>query len=153
MNDNLGKMLNQIKNANLTKRQVVFIPYTLDTYLILKVLIDESFIDSISVVNKKSFDPGDKESIEMEENIEENIKKTPRYIKVYLRYSGQEKKSAINNISRFSKPSLRVYAKYKNIPHILNGLGLIIMSTSKGIMTSKDAYTSKIGGELLFSIW
>ncbi len=139
MNDNLGKMLNQIKNASLIKHEIILMPYTLNNYLILKVLKDEGFFESISVITKKTTSL--------------NNRKNFRYIKVYLKYYGQNKKSVINNISRLSKPSLRVYAKYKNIPNVLNGLGTTIISTSKGIMTNKDASANKIGGELLFSIW
>ena len=139
MNDNLGKMLNKIKNASLVKHEVVLIPYTLNNYLILKVLKEESFLESIQVVMKKN-------SLNTNEN-------TSKYIKVYLKYNDQTKKPFIKNICRLSKPSLRVYTNYKNIPQVLNGLGIIIMSTSKGIMTSKEAYRNAIGGELLFSVW
>lgn len=139
MSDNLGKMLNKIKNASLIKHEALLIPYTLNSYLILKVLQQEQFIKSIQVVFKKS------------SLINNSINNTQKYIKVYLKYNSKD--SFIKNICRLSKPSLRIYSNHKNIPQVLSGLGIIIMSTSKGIMTSKDAYSIGIGGELLFSIW
>jgi len=134
MTDNLGKMLNKIKNAILVKHEAVLIPYTLNNFLILRILEQEGFLDSINIVCKKK-------------------KREYKYIKVYLKYNEQTSKSFIRNICRLSKPSLRVYTNSKKIPRILNGLGIIIVSTSKGVMTSKDAYNNNIGGELLFSIW
>ena len=139
MSDNLGKMLNKIKNASLVKHEVVLIPYTVNNYVTLKVLQQEMFIESINIVAKKH-------SLKSSNN-------TDKYIKVYLKYNEQTKKPFIKNIKRLSKPSLRAYTNYKNIPQVLNGLGIIIMSTSKGIMTSKEAYRNAIGGELLFSVW
>ena len=139
MSDNLGKMLNKIKNASLVKHEVVLIPYTINNYLILKSLQQEKFVESITIVVKKQSS--------------KNVNNDYKYIKVYLKYNDQNKKPFIKNICRLSKPSLRVYTNYKNIPQVLNGLGVIIMSTSKGIMTSKEAFKNKIGGELLFSIW
>ena len=135
MNDNLGKMLNKIKNATLVKHEVVLIPYTLNNYLILKVLHQEGFLYSVNIIVKN------------------NLRTNNKYIKVYLKYDDITKKSFIKNICRLSKPSLRVYTNYKTIPQILNGLGIVILSTSKGVMTSKEAYKHRIGGELLFSIW
>ena len=139
MSDNLGKMLNKIKNASLVKHEVVLIPYTVNNYLTLKVLQEEKFIESIHIVTKK-------QSLKLSHSAD-------KYIKVYLKYNEQNKKPFIKDIKRLSKPSLRAYTNYKNIPQVLNGLGIIIMSTSKGIMTNKDAFKNKIGGELLFSIW
>jgi small subunit ribosomal protein S8 len=137
MNDNLGNMLSKIKNASLVKHEIVIVPYTISNYSILKVLQQENFIEHIQIITKNSI----------------KSRKNQRYIKVYLKYKGQSKKSFITNISRISKPSLRLYVNSKNIPLLFNGLGLIIISTSKGIMTGRDAYKLGIGGELLFSIW
>lgn len=137
MNDNLGKMLIKIKNASLVKHEVILVPYTSNDFLILKALQEEGFINSIKIVSKKN-------------STSKNLEK---YIKVNLKYKGSLRKPFITNITRMSKPSLPLYVNSKNIPLILNGLGVIIMSTPKGIMTSKDAYKFGIGGELLFSIW
>lgn len=133
MTDNLGKMLNKIKNANLVRHESVVIPFTLSNFFILKVLEQEKFVDRVTViVNKKT---------------------NNKSLKVYLKYSKQNGNPFIKNINRYSKPSLRIYTNYKNIPSILNGLGTIIVSTSKGVMTSHEAYKNRLGGELLFSIW
>nr|YP_009240371.1 30S ribosomal protein S8 [Gymnochlora stellata]BAU62505.1 30S ribosomal protein S8 [Gymnochlora stellata] len=139
MNDNIGKMLNSLRNASLIKHRIIFIPYSLKNFLILNVLKQEDFLESISIINKK-----------LEKT---NSQLVVKYIKIQLKYKGLEKSPSINNIIRISKPSLRVYSNYKNIPFILNGLGTVVLSTSKGIMTGKDAKRNKIGGELLFSIW
>nr|YP_009240491.1 30S ribosomal protein S8 [Lotharella vacuolata]BAU62625.1 30S ribosomal protein S8 [Lotharella vacuolata] len=136
MTDNLGKMLNAIKNATLIKQDVLLIPYTLNNFLILKLLYDESFLESICILSK--FDP---------------FFHNKRFIKISLKYESKSKKSFINNIVRISKPSLRIYSPCNKIPKILNGLGLVIISTSQGIMTSREALVKGVGGELLFSIW
>ena len=139
MADNLGNMLNTIKNATLMRHEVVLVPYTLNNFLISKTLYEENFFDSISIISKKSI------SLKKEQ--------MQRFIKINFRYESKSRKPFIKNIVRLSKPSLQVYTNYKNIPRVLNGLGIIIMSTSKGIMTSREAIKNKIGGELLFSIW
>lgn len=139
MVDNLGSMLNTVKNAILMKHEVVLLPYTLNNFLILNILYEENFLETISIISKVT-SLSDKSQIR-------------RYIKINLKYELQNRKSFIKNIVRLSKPSLQVYTNNKNIPYVLNGLGIIIVSTSKGIMTNRDALKKGIGGELLFSIW
>lgn len=139
MVDNLGSMLNTVKNAILMKHEVVLLPYTLNNFLILNILYEENFLEAISIISKVT-SLSDKSQIR-------------RYIKINLKYELQNRKSFIKNIVRLSKPSLQVYTNNKNIPYVLNGLGIIIVSTSKGIMTNRDALKKGIGGELLFSIW
>lgn len=152
MSDNLGNMLNKIKNALLIRQEVILIPYTLNNFLILKILCEEGLLESVNIISKKK---GSSFSVCTEKNDSflpinrENL----RCIKVQLKYSNIDRKPSIKNIVRLSKPSLQVYTNHKNIPQILNGLGVIIMSTSKGIMTNKDAFKNGVGGELLFSIW
>lgn len=72
---------------------------------------------------------------------------------LYLKYQGRDKKPCITNLKRISKPGLRIYANYKEIPKVLGGMGVAILSTSKGIMTDREARFHKIGGEILCSIW
>ena len=72
---------------------------------------------------------------------------------LYLKYQGRDKKPCITNLKRISKPGLRIYATYKEIPKVLGGMGIAILSTSKGIMTDREARFHKIGGEILCSIW
>lgn len=149
MSDNLGNMLNKIRNALLIKQEVILIPYTLNNFLILKILYEEGLLQSINIISKRRksslfF------SIEEQQSIDSN---NLRYIKVHLLYNTNDKKPIIKNLVRLSKPSLKVYTNHKNIPQILNGLGVVIMSTSKGIMTNNEAFKNGIGGELLFSVW
>lgn len=72
---------------------------------------------------------------------------------LYLKYQGHDKKPCITNLKRISKPGLRIYATHKEIPKVLGGMGIAILSTSKGIMTDREARFHKIGGEILCSIW
>lgn len=154
MKDNLGNMLNKIRNGMLAKHEVILIPYTLNNFLILKVLDQEKLIESVSIISKKKKRPSiqcsDDELCELPLFTNTDDK---RYIKIHLRYNKTNNESFIKNLTRLSKPSLQVYVNYRNIPQILNGLGIIIMSTPKGIMTNKEAYNNRTGGELLFSIW
>ncbi|MDR0984891.1 MAG: 30S ribosomal protein S8 [Endomicrobium sp.] len=84
----------------------------------------------------------------------ENIKsKNQKILRIYLKYNDKKKKSAIYGLKRISKPGLRVYKGYKFIPDIIAGLGITIVSTSKGLMTNKEAQKAKLGGEILGSVW
>lgn len=80
-------------------------------------------------------------------------KNSSKKIVVYLKYQDRTKKPCITNLKRISKPGLRIYASYKEIPKVLGGMGIAILSTSKGIMTDKEARFYRIGGEILCSIW
>ena len=74
-------------------------------------------------------------------------------IEIKLKYNSNSKKPCITNLKRLSSPGLRIYSSYKKIPRIFNGMGTVIISTSKGLMTDNEARINKIGGEILFSIW
>ena len=76
-----------------------------------------------------------------------------RELVVALKYKGPEKKPSITNLRRISRPGLRIYANHRDIPKVLGGLGIVIISTSRGIMTDREARFYKIGGEVLCSIW
>lgn len=80
-------------------------------------------------------------------------KNSSEKIVIYLKYQDRTKKPCITNLKRISKPGLRIYASYKEIPKVLGGMGIAILSTSKGIMTDKEARFYRIGGEILCSIW
>jgi small subunit ribosomal protein S8 len=129
--DIIADMLTRIRNANLAKHQIVQIPSTNVTRSIAKVLRDENLIDSF-------------------EELQNGFKSS---ILLSLKYVGNDRQPTIKTIKRVSKPGLRVYSGYKKMPKVLGGFGLAIVSTSKGLMTDKQARQEKIGGELLCYIW
>jgi len=129
--DIIADMLTRIRNANLAKHQIVQIPSTNVTRSIAQVLRDENLIDSF-------------------EELQNGFKSS---ILLSLKYVGADRQPTIKAIKRVSKPGLRVYSGYKKMPKVLGGFGLAIVSTSKGLMTDKQARQEKIGGELLCYIW
>jgi len=130
INDTISDMLTRIRNANLAKHETVNVLNTKTNQRISEILKKQGYIESVKI----SLNPLD-------------------LIEIKLKYSGNLKKPSITNLKRLSSPGLRVYSSYKNIPRILNGMGNIIISTSKGLMTDQEARNNKIGGEVLFSIW
>ncbi|MGI6324801.1 MAG: 30S ribosomal protein S8 [Bacilli bacterium] len=128
--DPIADMLTRVRNANEMRYKEVQIPYSTIKEAIAKILKDEGFIKDYKV-DKKDVD---------------------KVITIYLKY-GPKKERIITGLRRISKPGLRVYAKVDEIPKVLNGLGIAIISTSKGIMTDKQARREKIGGEVLAYIW
>ena len=127
-NDKISDFLTQIRNANLNHNLSIIIIKTKINYQILKILKQEGFIESFSEYSSNQ-------------------------LKIYLKYEGRKRKPIITNLKRISKPGRRIYANYKEIPSILGGLGIIILSTSKGVLTDRDARFYRIGGEILCSIW
>ena len=127
-NDNIGDVLTQIRNANLIKSLSALVPNTYSNYQILKILQKEGFIKSFSVLSTK-------------------------HLILYLKYTGRTRHPILTNLRRISKPGRRIYASYKEIPSILGGLGIVILSTSKGILTDREARFERVGGEVLCSIW
>jgi len=131
VNDIISDMLTRIRNANLAKHQIVQIPATKMTRNIMKVLQEEGFIYEFK-------------------EIKSSIKND---ILVSLKYKGKNKKPIITELKRISKPGLKVYASHKELPKVLGGIGIAIISTSKGIMTDKTARHVGLGGEVLCYIW
>lgn len=131
VNDTISDMLTRIRNANLAKHQIVQVPATKITRNIIKVLREEGFIYEF-------------------EEIGENLR---CYLLISLKYKGKNKKPVITSLKRISKPGLRVYANHKEIPRVLGGIGIAIISTSKGIMTDSQARHNGLGGEVLCYIW
>jgi small subunit ribosomal protein S8 len=130
MTDPIADMLTRIRNANIVRHEVVEIPASNIKKAIAQTLKDEGFIKDFEVL----------------EDNKQGI------IKIYLKY-GPNKERVITGLKRISKPGLRVYAKKDEIPRVLGGLGIAILSTSKGIMTDKNARKEGIGGEVLCYIW
>ena len=129
--DTIADMLTRIRNANLAKHQIVQIPSTKITRNIAKVLFAEGLIDSF-------------------EELKNGLKSS---LLLSLKYTGKERKPSIIKIQRVSKPGLRVYSGAKKMPRVLGGFGTAIVSTSRGLMTDKQARKERVGGELLCYIW
>ena len=127
--DPIADMLTRIRNANQMRYNEVEVPASKIKNEIARILKEEGFISNYKV--KKN-------------NIQDNIV-------LYLKYSGKER--VITGLKRISKPGLRVYAKAEEIPTVLSGLGIAIISTSKGLMTDKNARKASLGGEVLAYIW
>ena len=127
--DPIADMLTRIRNANSMRYKEVEVPASKIKNEIARILKEEGFISDYKV--KKN-------------NIQDNIV-------LYLKYSGKER--VITGLKRISKPGLRVYAKAEEIPTVLSGLGIAIISTSKGLMTDRDARKASLGGEVLAYIW
>lgn len=136
VNDTISDMLTRIRNANLVKSQTVSIPFTKISQQICTILEKEGLIESF-----QSYLPTVSEGEEREN------------LTLRLKYKGREKKPCITNLRRISKPGLRIYTNHKDIPKILGGMGIIILSTSQGLMTDREARIRGIGGEILCSIW
>lgn len=129
--DTISDMLTRIRNATMVKHQIVQIPVTKMSVAIANILKEEGFI------------------VDFEDYQEDNKK----FLLLFLKYSGKSRKSVINKIKRVSKPGLRVYANSKELPKVLDNLGIAIMSTSNGVMTNLKAKELGIGGEVLCYIW
>lgn len=131
VNDTIADMLTRIRNANLAKHQIVQIPLTKVTKNIAEVLLAENLINSC----------------------EELKNGTRSSLLLSLKYTGKGRVPSIQKIQRISKPGLRVYSSAKKMPRVLGGFGTAIVSTSKGLMTDKEARQQQIGGEILCYIW
>lgn len=130
MTDPIADLLTRIRNANMQLHDTVEIPNSSVKVQIAEILRNEGFIKDFEVV---------------ENNVQGTIKLTLKY--------GAERERVITGLKRISKPGLRVYCKSDNIPKVLGGLGIAIISTSKGIVTDKEARKLGLGGEVLCYIW
>ena len=129
MTDPIADMLTRIRNALQQKHESVSMPASKEKQAIAKILKDEGFITDYSV--------------------EGDVKKT---LTITLKYA-EDNKRVISGLRRISKPGLRVYAKVDNLPRVLNGLGIAIISTSNGMMTARDAKKNHLGGEVIAYVW
>jgi len=130
VNDTVADMLTRIRNANAMKYKTVEVPSTKMTRGIADILTKEGFIAGYDACKLA----------------------VGEMLVINLKYS-KSKERVINGLKRISKPGLRVYAKADEMPRVLNGLGIAIVSTSDGLMTDKEARAKKIGGEVLAYIW
>ena len=130
MTDPIADMLSRIRNANNARHKSVDVPCSNIKKEIARILLDEGYIKGYDVVED------DKQGM----------------IKVDLKYS-QDGERVISGLKRISKPGLRVYVKCDDVPKVLGGLGIAIISTSKGIITDKMARQEKVGGEVICYVW
>jgi small subunit ribosomal protein S8 len=130
-NDTISDMLTRIRNANSAKNQVTAIPATKMTQSIAQVLRQEGYISDF-------------------EEVGEGI---DRRLMLSLKYKGKSRQPIITVLKRVSRPGLRVYSNYKDLPKVLGGIGIAIVSTSKGIMTDREARRQCVGGEILCFIY
>lgn len=130
-NDTIADMLTRIRNASLARHQMVEVPSTRMTRSIAKVLREEGFINEFS---------------ESGEGVRRNIV-------ISLKYKGRKRQPIIRKLERVSKPGLRVYSRRRDLPRVLGGIGVAIISTSQGVMTDRDARQQGVGGEVLCYIW
>ena len=141
MTDPIADMLTRIRNGALARHDRIEMPHSHLKEHIGQVLKGEGFIDDVRVN-------------EMSENPEagKGAIKGARTLTLVLRY-GRDKSSAIDGIRRVSTPGRRVYVRHDRIPKVCSGMGVSILSTSRGVMTDKDARKQRVGGELLCEIW
>ena len=128
--DTIADMLTRIRNANQMRYQEVSVPASNLKVSLAKILKEEGFIEDYKMVN---------------DDVQGTILLTLKY--------GQNKERVITGLKRISKPGLRVYAKASEVPKVLNGLGIAVISTSCGVMTDKEARKQNLGGEVLCYIW
>lgn len=128
--DPIADMLTRIRNANNAKHESVEIPASNMKKQIAQILVDEGYIKSFNVIDDGKQD----------------------VIKVFLKY-GPNKSKVLQGLKRISKPSLRTYVGKEEIPQVMRGLGVAIVSTSKGVMTDKAARKENVGGEVLAFVW
>ncbi len=130
-NDTIANMITSVRNANLEKTKTVQVPATNITKNIGIILLQEGFI----------------------QNFREHQENTNYFLVFTLKYQGRKKKPYITTLRRISKPGLRIYSNHKEIPRVLGGMGIVILSTSQGIMTDREAREKQIGGEILCYVW
>lgn len=170
INDTISDMLTRIRNASIIRKKLVLIPYTTINFKIAEILEKEGYIQSFEIRNKiknKSYP---------------HLRELKLYLKYYKKYKtnfykltavknkkalsdfknlikllkgkqGSKKTPCITNLKRISKPGLRVYVNHKELPRVLAGAGIYILSTSRGILTDREARFRGIGGEILCTIW
>ena len=131
MSDPIADMLTRIRNANTAKHDTVDVPASKMKIAIADILLNEGYIAKYDIVEDGNF----------------------KTIRITLKYGADKNEKIISGLKRISKPGLRVYASKENLPKVLGGLGIAIISTNKGIVTDKVARQLNVGGEVLAFIW
>ena len=131
MNDPIADMLTRIRNANTAKHDTVDVPSSKMKLAIANILLEEGYIKKLDVVEEGSF----------------------KNLHITLKYGADRNDKVITGLKRISKPGLRVYAGKDELPRVLGGLGIAILSTNQGVVTDKKARELQVGGEVLAFIW
>ncbi|MCR4727603.1 MAG: 30S ribosomal protein S8 [Lachnospiraceae bacterium] len=131
VNDPIADMLTRIRNANTAKHDTVDVPASKMKLSIAQILLDEGYIKKFDVVESGAF----------------------KTIHITLKYGADKNEKIISGLQRISKPGLRVYANKEDLPKVLGGLGVAIISTNQGVVTDKKARELKVGGEVLCFVW
>ena len=130
-NDPIADMLTRIRNANTAKHDTVDVPASKMKIAIANILVDEGYIAKYDLVEDGNF----------------------KTIRITLKYGKDKNEKIISGLKRISKPGLRVYANKEELPKVLGGLGIAIISTNKGVMTDRQARAAHVGGEVLAFVW
>ena len=131
MSDPIADMLTRIRNANTAKHDTVDVPASKMKLAIADILLKEGYIKSYDVIEDGNF----------------------KTIRITLKYGADKNEKIISGLRRISKPGLRVYADVENLPRVLNGLGVAIISTNRGVLTDREARSMNVGGEVLAFVW
>ena len=131
MSDPIADMLTRIRNANTAKHDTVDVSSSKMKLAIAKILLDEGYIKSYELIDDGNF----------------------KNIHITLKYGADKNEKIITGIKRISKPGLRVYASKEELPRVLGGLGVAIISTNQGVITDKEARKLQVGGEVLAYVW
>jgi small subunit ribosomal protein S8 len=131
MSDPIADMLTRIRNANTAKHDTVDVPSSKMKLAIAQILLDEGYIKAFDVVEEGSFNT----------------------IHITLKYGADKNEKIITGLKRISKPGLRIYAGKDELPKVLGGLGIAIISTNQGVITDKEARKLQVGGEVLAFVW
>ena len=131
MSDPIADMLTRIRNANTAKHDTVDVPASKMKIAIANILVDEGYIQKYDLVEDGNF----------------------KTLHITLKYGAEKNEKIISGIKRISKPGLRVYAGKEDLPKVLGGLGIAILSTNQGVITDKKARELQVGGEVLAFVW
>ena len=131
MSDPIADMLTRIRNANTAKHDTVDVPMSKMKLAIADILVKEGYIKKYDIVEDGNF----------------------KNIRITLKYGADKNEKIISGLKRISKPGLRVYAGKDELPRVLGGLGIAILSTNQGVITDKEARKLKVGGEVLAFVW
>ena len=131
MNDPIADMLTRIRNANAAKHDTVDVPSSKMKLAIANILLEEGYIKKLDVVEENGF----------------------KNLHITLKYGADRNDKVITGLKRISKPGLRVYAGRDELPRVLGGLGIAIISTNQGVVTDKKARELQVGGEVLAFVW
>jgi len=131
MSDPIADMLTRIRNANTAKHDTVDVPASKMKLAIAQILLDEGYIKKFDVIEEGAF----------------------KTIHITLKYGADKNEKIITGLKRISKPGLRIYAGKDELPKVLGGLGIAIISTNQGVITDKEARKLQVGGEVLAFVW